>query len=172
MDLVLHHLFSNHCYINSLVYFSTPIGEASFCSKWWLTERPTSDRCTEGWACQALRPKWDIRSHSLLPRLRHLCRRGGRKTVVQTRGSRWLLQSVFIIQQGNGTFEQYEFSLSVTAYSIRHVQAHVRQNSSMESGRWAWTSIITEKLLAFDICWEKESQFSLSMYSWQIDAPV
>lgn len=35
---VLNHLLSNYCYANRLVYLSTPIREASFYSKWWLTE--------------------------------------------------------------------------------------------------------------------------------------
>lgn len=78
-------------FICGLVFFSTIVREALFCSRWWLIQGLTAGRCAESkrlvyW--YALLNGATV-LNTLLPMLRDHCRRGHRNAVRTTATKEW-----------------------------------------------------------------------------------
>ena len=132
-----------YCYTHKSKHHSALIREASSCSRWELTQRPTTQQC-EG----SESPTWGVFIKPLPSRLRDLCDRGERKLAIPRK------------QHLPDTAEQKPIFTETMATLTRLTRVHTRRNSSAE-GEVESESYPNQEQFAADICWESEIHFFL-----------
>lgn len=145
---------NDFCYTNISVFWSTFISEVSY-SRYQLIQKPTSDqhvknKTSESSALNGM--------STLLPLLPYsgIFIKGESEKIVEPE----VLKILFpLFQQGSCINEA---SKSVTAF-VSTLQAQAKQNFHKKEGSWSRSPPLTEELLAFDICQERESKLTLSL---------
>lgn len=140
------------------MHLSSLIWESSFCMGWWLIQRPTTSHDAETLRLQNGQHEME----------HHICSfQGlgsswlkGRKIVKSQRQCITTRKQCFQTQQGSHLYEL----IALLTEHIRPVQAHSWPNPGTER-EWAWNPISVKELLAFDSCWERESQSPLGVWS-------
>lgn len=106
-------------YTHKSKHHSALIRDASSCSWWVLTQRPTTQQC-EG----SKSPTWGVSIKLLPSRLRDLCSRGERKLAIPRK------------QHLPDTAERIPIFTETMTTLTRLTRVHTRRNSSAVWGRW------------------------------------
>lgn len=137
-------------YIFNLAHLSTFIGEASFCSRWQLTQIPRSTQDADTLNYRTLIPNWAIHITTPPSKAQGSLKKRAWKDCKSQRHLVTTRKQCFQTQWGRGAYD----SKMVVTPSLRFMQVQVRQHPSVDGRGGQEILSLTKELLIISNFWD------------------